>query len=107
MDIFILIYLSVKIYNKAHDNEERPWYWVFRLVSLFVTTELVIGLLIVNYFGLDKILYAVGPSLLLAGISAYFVFQQLNRKIDNKEEDSLEDLLEEEENNKPNLDHFR
>lgn len=106
MDIFILIYLSVKIYHKAQSNDESPWQWAFRLVSLFVTTELVIGLLIVNYFGLDKILYAVGPSLVLAGISAYFVFQQLNRQIALNDKDKFEDLLEE-ENKKPNLDHFR
>ena len=105
MDIFILIYLSIKIYQKAQSHDERPWYWVFRLVSLFISTELVIGLLITSYYGMDKILYAVFPSLLLAGLSAYFVFQQLNRKIELNEGDHLDEI--EAENERPNLDHFR
>lgn len=107
MDIFILIYLALKIYNKAQTNEENPWSWVFRLVSLFITTELVIGLLIVNHFGMEKILYAVFPALMLASLSAFFVFQQLNRKIAFNDTNRFDDLIKEEENKKPNLDHFR
>lgn len=107
MDILILIYLSFKIYNKAEQYDQKPWQWVLRLVSLFISTELVIGLLIVNQFGMDKLLYAVVPSLFLAGLSAYFVFQQLNRKISFNEHNRMDDLMKEEENNKPNLDHFR
>ena len=105
MDIFLLIYLSVKIYGKAKDNALRPWYWVMRLVTLFITTELVIAMVILNYIGMDKIIYAVFPSLLLASLSAYFIFQQLNKKIAAIPEP--EELIEEDEIEKPNLDHFR
>lgn len=107
MDIFILIYLSIKIYRKAQTHNERPWYWVFRLTSLFVTTELVIGFIVVSNLGMDKILYAAIPSLIIASLSAYFVFQQLNRTITVKKNDRMKDLRELEEEKKPNLDHFR
>jgi Co/Zn/Cd efflux system component len=105
MDIFILIYLSIKIYRKAQNHDERPWYWVFRLTSLFIATEFVVGFIVVSKLGMDKILYAAIPSLILAGLSAYFVFQQLGRIITVKKNDRFESLREEKE--KPNLDHFR
>lgn len=107
MDIFLLIYLSIKIYKKAKDHALRPWYWVMRLTTLFITTELVIAMIILNYFGMDKIVYAVIPSLLLASLSAYFIFQQLNKTIALTAEEIDEQLIEEEEIEKPNLDHFR
>ena len=107
MDIFLLIYLSIKIFKKAKENHLRPWYWVMRLVTLFISTELVIAMIILNYVGIDKIIYAVIPSLLLASVSAYFIFQQLNRKIANSPQDFEEELIEEDEIEKPNLDHFR
>lgn len=104
MDIFILIYLAVKIFNKAKEHQEKAWVWVLRLVSLFICSEFLIVLLVLNYFGMEKIIYAVIPALGLASLSAYYVFQQLKKTIDNKEGDYEEDHTE---NQRPNLDHFR
>ena len=104
MDVFILIYLAVKIYNKAKEHQEKPWFWVIRLVTLFVCSELLIGIFVLNYFGMEKIIYAVIPALGLASLSAYYVFQQLNKIIANKEADYEEERLEEK---RANLDHFR
>lgn len=102
MDVFILIYLASKIYKKAASNDEKPWFWVLRLILLFISSELLVGLVVLNYFGFENIVYAVIPALLLALASAYYVFQQLNRIIgqnDYKEE--------EHQDNRPNLEHFR
>lgn len=104
MDVFLLIYLSVKIYKKAKENQEKAWLWVIRLITLFICSELLIGLLVLNYFGIEKIVYAVIPALGLASLSAYYVFQQLKRTIANNEDDFEE---EPSENKRPNLDHFR
>lgn len=102
MDVFILIYLATKIYKKAIRNGQRPWFWVLRLILLFVSSELLVGLVVLNYFGFENIVYAVIPALLLALGSAYYVFQQLNRIIaqNNYEEEEPQD-------NRPNLEHFR
>tara|TARA_B100000497_G_scaffold69425_1_gene78180 strand:- start:1812 stop:2126 length:315 start_codon:yes stop_codon:yes gene_type:complete len=104
MDIFILIYLAVKIHNRAKKHQEKPWFWVFRLVSLFICSELLIGIIVLKYFGLEKIIYAVIPALGLASLSAYYVFQQLRKTIAHKENE-LEN--ENQESKRPNLDHFR
>lgn len=104
MDIFLLIYLSVKIYNKAQNNSEKPWLWVIRLSTLFICSELLIALLVFNYFGMEKIVYAVIPALGLACLSAYYVFQQLKKTIEQKESEVEQ---EHDESNSPNLDHFR
>ena len=102
MDVFILIYLASKIYKKAANNDEKPWFWVLRLIFLFISSELLVGLVVLNYFGFENIVYAVIPALLLALGSAYYVFQQLNRIIaqNNYEEEEPQD-------NRPNLEHFR
>ena len=102
MDVFILIYLATKIYKKAIRNGQSPWFWVLRLILLFVSSELLVGLVVLNYFGFENIVYAVIPVLLLALGSAYYVFQQLNRIIaqNNYEEEEPQD-------NRPNLEHFR
>lgn len=102
MDVFILIYLATKIYKKAIRNGQSPWFWVLRLILLFVSSELLVGLVVLNYFGFEHIVYAVIPALLLALGSAYYVFQQLNRIIaqNNYEEEERQD-------NRPNLEHFR
>ena len=102
MDVFILIYLASKIYKKAASNDEKPWIWVLRLIFLFISSELLVGLVVLNYFGFENIVYAVIPALLLALGSAYYVFQQLNRIIaqNNYEEEEPQD-------NRPNLEHFR
>lgn len=104
MDVFILIYLSTKIYHKASANGEKPWFWVLRLIILFVSSELLVGMLVLSYFGLERIVYAVIPALLLALGSSYYVFQQLNRVIAQNEADYEE---EEKPDNRPNLEHFR
>jgi len=102
MDVFILIYLASKIYKKAASNDEKPWFWVLRLILLFISSELLVGLVVLNYFGFENIVYAVIPALILALGSAYYVFQQLNRIIaqNNYEEEEPQD-------NRPNLEHFR
>ena len=102
MDVFILIYLASKIYKKAVSNDENPWFWVLRLIFLFISSELLVGLVVLNYFGFENIVYAVIPALLLALGSAYYVFQQLNRIIaqNNYEEEEPQD-------NRPNLEHFQ
>ena len=104
MDVFILIYLASKIYKKAIRNGESPWFWVLRLIFLFVSSELLVGLVVLNYCGFENIVYAVIPALLLAVGSAYYVFQQLNRIIAQNENDYKE---EEPQDNRPNLEHFR
>ena len=102
MDVFILIYLATKIYKKAIRNGKSPWFWVLRLIFLFISSELLVGLVVLNYFGFENIVYAVIPALLIALGSAYYVFQQLNRIIaqNNYEEEEPQD-------NRPNLEHFR
>lgn len=116
MDILILLWLSFKIRTKALAKGEKPWLWIFRLISLFITTELVVAMFIYTFSGneasfvemlkadsLNGLLILL-PSLFLALLSSVFVFKQL-AKVQNNEEFNIEDNLIEEE--KPNLDHFR
>jgi len=117
MDILILIWLSFKIRTQAIAKGEKPLIWIFRLVSLFITTELVVAMFVLSFFGEgaslmemissgdnNQIYLIIFPSLFLALLSAYFVFKQL-AKIDFEEVNEIEENLIEEE--KPNLDHFR
>lgn len=107
MDIIILIYLSIKIFNKAEQKNERPWSWVGRLALLFLSTEMVVAFAVISYFGTDKLLYAVFPALFAACLSAYFVFKQLSQKTNINILDNFEENTTEEETEKPNLDYFR
>ncbi len=116
MDILILIWLSFKIRTKAVAKGEKPWVWILRLISLFITTELVVAMFIFSFFGtgtsLMEMLTSEGsnslmillPSLSLALLSSFYVFKQL-AKVENAADYEIEDNLFEEE--KPNLDHFR
>lgn len=104
MDIIILTILSFKIYKEAELKNEKPWHWVGRLVLLFLCTEMVVAFAVLAYFGMDKIIYAVFPALILACLSAYLVFKQLAQKNNIEIAENIEDK---EEPQKPNLDYFR
>lgn len=102
MDVVILIILAFQIHKKALQFGENPWSWVTRLVLHFLSAEILVGLLILSYFGFDKITYAMIPALFTGLLAGYFVFWQLENANRNKQ-DQKEEIKEE----RPNLDHFR
>lgn len=104
MDIIILIWLSFQINKKAKEKGLTPSIWVVKLISLFITTELVVAFTIISFAGMENIFLIMVPALSLSVLSALFVFNQLKNQDSQIELDIEEEATEEE---KPNLDHFR